>query len=335
MVSVIVPVYNSETYLEETIVSIINQSYLYFEIILIDDGSVDSSGSICDEFAQKDNRIRVVHIQNSGPSTARNIGIQISKGEYILPVDSDDIIEPTYIEKAVRVLEDNDDIGIVYCQARLIGDCSGEWRIPIYSLPEILIRNCIFATAMFRKTDFDLVGGYSKEMESGLEDYDLWLSIIALNRKVYQIPEVLFLYRKHNGSRTEKFESDIKQVRNMKSILYKRHRELYEKMYFIPPEDEKIALYGMGGAGKTYYHFLQSIGNNAISCIVDQNNRVVFQINSKNCVCSPQELLHNKYDKIIVAINNEDTVAEIRDWLLDNHYLTEQVIWYINESQLR
>ena len=188
---------------------------------------------------------------------------------------------------------------------------------------------------MFRKTDFDLVGGYSKEMVSGLEDYDLWLSIISLNRLVYQIPEVLFFYRKHNGSRTEKYESNIEQVRNMRSILYKRHRKLYEKMYYIPPEDEKIALYGMGGAGKTYYHFLKSIGNNTISCIVDQNNRIIPQSNSEDCVRSPQELLHNKYDKIVVAINNKNTVEEIRDWLVDNHYLTDQVIWYINESQLR
>ena len=98
LVSVIVPVYNVETYLEECVNSIINQTYSEIEIILVDDGSTDSSGTICDLISQRDDRVRVVRKQNGGLSSARNAGIEIAKGDYFLFVDSDDIIANTMIE---------------------------------------------------------------------------------------------------------------------------------------------------------------------------------------------------------------------------------------------
>lgn len=94
LISVIVPVYNVEGYLAACINSIIAQTYSNLEIILVDDGSTDSSGSLCDTFAAKDSRIRVIHTANGGLSCARNHGIDISKGDYITFVDSDDTITP-------------------------------------------------------------------------------------------------------------------------------------------------------------------------------------------------------------------------------------------------
>ena len=334
MVSVIVPVYNSEKYLEETIVSIINQSYSYFEIILIDDGSVDSSGTICDEFAQKDNRIRVIHIQNSGPSVARNVGIKISGGDYILPVDGDDIIEPTYVEKAAKVLEENDEVGIVYCKAELIGDMSGEWLIPKYTLPEILVKNCIFATAMFRKSDWSIVGGYSETMKHGLEDYDLWLSLISLKRKVFQIPEVLFKYRKHLDSRSTKFENDSLLVSCTENIRFKRHRELFEEVYYIPEINQKIALYGAGGAGETYFGFLKSIGRDCFTCCVDKNFANIKTKVFPFGIGSPQRLFLEPFDQIVVAINNEGVYQDIKQWLLSGGYKDKQIVRYYNEDRM-
>ena len=93
LVSIIVPVYNSEKYLHRCIESIINQTYKNIEIILINDGSVDDSGKICDAYALSDKRIRVIHAENSGPAAARNVGIENSKGSFIFFVDSDDFIE--------------------------------------------------------------------------------------------------------------------------------------------------------------------------------------------------------------------------------------------------
>lgn len=93
LVSVIVPVYNAEKHLHLCIESIINQNYKHIEMLLINDGSADNSGEICDGYAQSDNRIRVMHTKNSGPAAARNIGIQHSKGEFMFFVDADDCIE--------------------------------------------------------------------------------------------------------------------------------------------------------------------------------------------------------------------------------------------------
>lgn len=98
LISIIIPVYNVEKYLERCLNSVINQTYKNLEIILIDDGSTDGSGKICDEFTKKDNRIIVIHKENGGVSSARNKGLEIAQGEYIGFVDSDDYIEENMYE---------------------------------------------------------------------------------------------------------------------------------------------------------------------------------------------------------------------------------------------
>lgn len=112
-VSVIVPVYNTEKYLESCIKSVITQSYKNWELILIDDGSIDNSGNICDVYAKKDNRIRVFHITNSGVSAARNYGAKVSKGTFITFLDSDDDIECNFLENAVTFIKKYD-LDVVY-----------------------------------------------------------------------------------------------------------------------------------------------------------------------------------------------------------------------------
>ncbi len=104
-VSIIVPVYNTEPYVAECIDSILAQTYPFWELILVDDGSTDASGCICGNYAQKDGRIRFFHQENRGVSCARNVGILHSRGKYLLFVDSDDVIRPLLLEKAVAYME--------------------------------------------------------------------------------------------------------------------------------------------------------------------------------------------------------------------------------------
>ena len=92
-ISVIIPVYNVEKFIEQSIKSVLNQTYKNLEIILVDDGSTDSSGSICDEYSKKDKRIKVIHQDNKGLSGARNSGLDIATGKYIMFLDSDDYFE--------------------------------------------------------------------------------------------------------------------------------------------------------------------------------------------------------------------------------------------------
>ena len=105
LVSVIVPVYNVEKYLERCINSIIQQSYNNLEIILIDDGSTDASGKICDEYKEKDDRIIVIHKENGGLSDARNAGIKIFTGEYVTFIDSDDYVSKNMVSNMLDILE--------------------------------------------------------------------------------------------------------------------------------------------------------------------------------------------------------------------------------------
>jgi len=107
LISVIVPIYNNEKFLPKCIDSILAQTYSHLEIILVDDGSADSSGEICDQYAQKEARVKVIHQQNQGISAARNAGIAAAKGEYISFIDSDDWVDATFIENLLQTAREN------------------------------------------------------------------------------------------------------------------------------------------------------------------------------------------------------------------------------------
>lgn len=104
-VSVIIPVYNVSQYLARCVESILSQDYADMEIILVDDGSTDDSGRLCDEFAQRDDRVRVIHQENGGQSSARNTAIDAMRGEYVCFIDGDDFIEPGHISTLMRLVE--------------------------------------------------------------------------------------------------------------------------------------------------------------------------------------------------------------------------------------
>ena len=108
LVSVIVPIYKVEEYLRECVDSIINQTYKNLEIILVDDGSPDKCGEICDEYARNDSRITVYHKENGGLSDARNYGIDRCNGEYITFVDSDDVLKSNFVETLMGLIEEYD-----------------------------------------------------------------------------------------------------------------------------------------------------------------------------------------------------------------------------------
>ena len=118
-ISIIVPVYNVEKYLERCVKSIQNQTYSDLEIILVDDGSPDSSGALCDQYAKEDKRIKVIHKKNGGLSEARNYGIEAATGSYIMFIDSDDWIDLDMAEMLCK-LSNKYDADIVECSWRNI-----------------------------------------------------------------------------------------------------------------------------------------------------------------------------------------------------------------------
>ena len=105
LISIIVPVYQVKDYISECVESLLAQTYTNLEILLVDDGSTDGSGEICDRYAERESRVRVVHQENQGPSAARNAGLDSAKGEYVAFVDSDDVVLPDFIEALYRLVK--------------------------------------------------------------------------------------------------------------------------------------------------------------------------------------------------------------------------------------
>ena len=160
---------------------------------------------------------------------ARNTGIAAARGRYILPLDADDLIGPRYLEQAVAALDANAALGIVYCKAEYFGDKSGPWELPPYHFPDILIGNVIFNAGVFRRADWVTVGGYNPNMSEGWEDFDFWLSLIALGREVLQLPDTMFYYRIRNNSRNAAMEADHARFIRAHTQIYFNHKALYEQ----------------------------------------------------------------------------------------------------------
>lgn len=226
-VSVIMPCYNDGNYIEEAVESVFAQTYQDIELIIIDDGS-DEQKTI-DILEGLKNKVTLLKTNHIRPAGARNYGIEKATGKYILPLDSDDRIEKTYIEKAVNILKNNKNVGVVYCEADLFGEKCGKWELPSYSFEKMLLDNVVFVTALFYKDDWKNVGGFNTHMLAGMEDYDFWLSILNLGKEIYQIPEVLFHYRIKPISRTTGFQSDYRQMQATYQQIYDNHKEFYLK----------------------------------------------------------------------------------------------------------
>ena len=147
-ISVIIPIYKVEAFLEKCVNSVINQTYKNLEIILVDDGSPDNCGKMCDEFAEKDTRIVVIHKENGGLSDARNVGIDIASGEYITFIDSDDYVEEDYVDFLYNLMKKQNDIDIsicccnvVYSGGRIIDNTTNEFFI---MSPRAALKNMLY-----------------------------------------------------------------------------------------------------------------------------------------------------------------------------------------------
>jgi len=239
-VSVIVPVYNVEKYLEQTIDSVINQTLKDIEIILIDDGSLDNSGIICDNYAKKDSRIVVFHQENQGVSAARNKGIELAKGEYISFVDSDDLVD----EKMLEVLYGkghSNDLDIVMCG--FTTDWYGKkhkWNCNLKS-EEIIHKNEISdflvsyknvflvnnIYAKIHKRDFLLNNNIFFPLNLNIQEDTIFvLKTLLFAKSIYYIKESYYNYIKRNDSlTTKKYRENLHNFYNRAYLLA---IELYE-----------------------------------------------------------------------------------------------------------
>lgn len=217
-ISVIIPVYNVEKYISECLDSVINQTYKKLQIILVDDGSTDSSGKICDVYAEKDNRITVVHQKNAGAGAAKNTGLDLVKGDYFSIIDSDDYIELDMYEKMVNSLEKYN-ADIVQCLFRnvFVND-SFDRKFKIKSnYPKVLTskrflkeylydwKYAIFANKVFKSS---LLKDIRFPVGRKIDDEFFTYKLVCNAKKVVNIDNILYNYRMRKTSVMNENDTD-------------------------------------------------------------------------------------------------------------------------------
>lgn len=250
LVSIITPCFNNAAYIEETLKAIIMQDYQNWECIVIDDGSTDQSAKLIQEIAQKEPRIKYLYQANSGAAAARNNGIKNSKGKYILPIDGDDLIHPSYLSKGIPLLEAHPNIKVVCCKVKMFGAKSKEMILQPYSFKKLLIQNQLTVSSIYRRSDYDKTTGYDPKMFSS-EDWEFWISLLKTGGEVRKIDETLLYYRRHANSKNKK-NHNKRQI--LRKYVYQKHKELYSDLF-----DNPIELYLEHQKFKKYYNLIRKI----------------------------------------------------------------------------
>jgi glycosyltransferase involved in cell wall biosynthesis len=244
-VSIIVPAYNAEAFIEKTLNSILTQTYRYFEVLIVDDGSQDRTSEIVDRIAEADSRVFLIKQQNSGVAAARNLAIQSAKGELVAPIDADDIWYPNYLEKQVYCLQScSDSVGLVYAWSIDIDEqeqLTGGFHVAqiqgnVYQT--LLCHNFLgnASATVIRKTCFETVGGYCCEMRTqnaqGCEDWDFYLRV-AEAYEFRVVPEFLVGYRKIQQSMSCNYDCMARSHSLMLQSTKKQHPEIPGFLYHL------------------------------------------------------------------------------------------------------
>ena len=228
LISIIIPCYNDAEYIEQAVLSALNQTYTNTEVIVVDDGSNAETKVVLKKLEPKITKL--ITQDNKGQSTARNVGIKDAKGEYILILDSDDFFEPTFCEKAIPVFLKNNEIKIVTCEANLLFmDGSKEVYKPKGgSISNFIYSNGALGTSLFKKEDWQNCGGYDESMRKGFEDWEFFIRLLKNGGTVEVINEPLYNYRKRTNSTTSKANT-VKY--DLQYYIYTKHKTLYVADY--------------------------------------------------------------------------------------------------------
>jgi glycosyltransferase involved in cell wall biosynthesis len=253
-ISVVLPTYNGIQFIEQSIRSVLMQTYKDFELIVIDDCSTDGTGTWLDQFAECDSRIRVYHNEtNLKLPASLNKGFSMASGEYFTWTSDDNWYEEDALEMMVNALEENPDAGLVYCNCVVINE--KDRIIDFWKLSEpdwIRTSNCIGACFLYRKTIADKIGGYDTTMFLA-EDYDYWLRIYE-NSKLIHLPQYLYRYRMHESSLTA---TRRMEACNQNARLWMNHMDflvthvadfrelcvLFDRTLSFAADDEKKSIY--------------------------------------------------------------------------------------------
>ncbi|MCB8836123.1 glycosyltransferase family A protein [Aurantimonas sp. VKM B-3413] len=199
-ISVVIPCFGQARYLADAVASLRAQTFVSWRCAIVFD---EAESGECVRFATKgDCRFVPIRTTRAPTPAARNLGLSLLSSQFIVVLDADDMLCHSFFERATACLLAHQEAKIVYGRARLFGAAEGEFDVPPYDGRLLRERNMIYSSAMFRKVDFDRVGGYDENLSSCLEDWDLWLGILADGGRAIRLDTVELLYRQHARSKT-------------------------------------------------------------------------------------------------------------------------------------
>lgn len=215
LISVIVPCYNQAKYLNECLQSVLDQKFQEWECIIVDDGSPDNTEEVAEKWTEKDIRFKYYKKENGGVCSARNYAVERAVGDWILPLDADNSINPDYLSDAAKYFNEN--FKVIYGNAKKFGAVEEDWILPEYSPRRMAVYNIIDTCAFYKRSDFIRIGGYDVQMVHGLEDWEFWIHLLRDGGKVKHLPGIYFNYRVLEKSRTtgldpEKFEKMVRYI---------------------------------------------------------------------------------------------------------------------------
>ena len=262
-ISIIVPVYNVAKYLDECVQSILTQSYAEFELILVDDGSKDESGTICDKYAQIDMRVQVFHKDNGGLSDARNVGTQHAKGDYVVYIDSDDYIcDPDFLKKINE--RANSDFDVIcykfkkyFDEKKTFAECSfacpniDEIGTLSGRINEMVRRDAFYCSAWSKAIRLNILRDNNIQFEKGLlgEDQEWYYHVLTKIHSVTYINEAVLVYRQRANSITSSWK--MKNLTDCIYVVNKWYQQIPEENI---EEDYKTAL--LNSVAKLYCNLL-------------------------------------------------------------------------------
>lgn len=228
-ITVVIPNYNYGQYLKVCIESIRAQSAKIKHIIISDDGSDELfTISLLNEIEKENPLIQIIRAENAGSAIARNRGIKLVETPLFLMIDSDDTISPTFVEKALAIINKDEKVGAVSCWAQEFGLRHNLRKFKESTLLEFLNSNRAVNCGLIRTSIWQTIGGYDEQMTYGHEDWEFWISLVKTGYKLAIIPEALFQYRIKSKSRNvdacQKFDIIYKYILN-------KHRDVFLSNY--------------------------------------------------------------------------------------------------------
>lgn len=240
LVSVLMPAYNQAQYVAEALDSLLSQTYTNWEVAVVDDGSPDNVASVVAPYVDRDPRIRFFHTENRGLAGARNFAAAQTSGELIIPLDADDIFQPQYIERCVERFLTHPETTAVYAMWEFFGHKTKTPPLAYTTYADLFAQNLLHASTMYRRADFERIGGYDTNLRRGLEDWEFWMRMLSPEAVVYKIPDPLFRYRIKEQSMSVAMHAPAVAAQTY-TYIYNKHRALFE-LYQGNPIDNIMAL---------------------------------------------------------------------------------------------